>query len=41
MITVWLLGNIPTFVFLAIYFGCRESKWRSRQIEKMNIQDLD
>ena len=41
MIMVWLLGNIPTIIFLAIYFGCREKKRRNKQLEKMNIQDLD
>lgn len=41
MIIVWLLGNIPTIIFLAIYFGCREKQRRNRQIDKMNIQDLD
>ena len=41
MVMVWLLGNIPTIVFLAIYFGCREKKRRNKQLEKMNIQDLD
>lgn len=23
LLVVWLLGNIPTFLFLAIYFGCQ------------------
>ena len=41
MVMVWLLGNIPTIIFLAIYFGCREKKRRNKQLEKMNIQDLD
>ena len=40
MIVVWLLGNIPTIVFLAIYFGCRGKQRRRKQLEKMNIQDL-
>lgn len=40
MILVWLLGNIPTIIFLAIYFGCRDKQRRNRQLEKMNIQDL-
>lgn len=40
MIMVWLLANVPTFIFLAIYFGCREKKQRNKQLEKMNIQDL-
>ncbi len=41
VILVWLLGNIPAFVLLAIYFGCREKRRRSKQLDKMNIQDLD
>ena len=41
MIVVWLLGNIPTIILLAIYFGCRGQKRRNKQLEKMNIQDLD
>ena len=41
MILVWLLGNIPTIIFLAIYFGCRGKQRRNKQLDKMNIQDLD
>lgn len=41
MLVVWLLGNIPTIIFLAIYFGCRGKERRSRQLDKLNIQDLD
>lgn len=40
MILIWLLGNIPTIVFLAIYFGCRQKQRRNKQLDKMNIQDL-
>lgn len=40
MILVWLLGNIPTIIFLAIYFGCRGKQRRNKQLDKMNIQDL-
>jgi len=36
----FLLYNVGTLVLLAIYFACRRSKRRKRQIEKMNIQDL-
>lgn len=36
-----LLTNIPTFIYLAIYFVCRD-KWRKKsQMDRMNIQDLD
>lgn len=41
MILVLLLGNIPTIIFLAIYFGCRDRQRRNKQLNKMNIQDLD
>ena len=41
MLVVWLLGNIPTIIFLAIYFGCRGKQRRNNRLDKMNIQDLD
>ena len=41
MIIVWLIGNIPAIVFLAIYFSCREKQRRNKQLDKMNIQDLN
>ena len=41
MIIVWALGNIPTFVLLAIYFGCRGKNRKNRELDKMNIQDLE
>lgn len=31
---------LPTLVLLAVYWLCRRSEKRKRQIEKMNIQDL-
>lgn len=40
LLAMWLLANIPTLVFLAIYFACREKQRRDKQLEKMNIQDL-
>ena len=40
MIIVWILGNIPTIIFWAIYCGCREKRRRNKQLDKMNIQDL-
>lgn len=41
MIVVLLLGNIPTIIFLAIFFGCQGKQRRNNQLDKMNIQDLD
>lgn len=38
---VFLLYNIPTCILLAIYAACREKHRSSKQLEKMNIQDLD
>ena len=40
MLIVWLMGNIPTIILLAIYFGCRGKQRRNKQLDKMNIQDL-
>lgn len=37
---VFIISNIPTVIFLAIYFACRE-KWKLRnELDKMNVQDL-
>ena len=36
-----LLSNIPPAVLLAIYFACRTRQRRKKQLEKMNIQDLN
>ncbi len=41
LLLVWLFANIPTIVLLAIYFACREKRKKKKQIDKMNIQDLD
>ena len=41
LLLVWLIGNIPTIVLLTIYFSCREKQRKKKQIEKMNIQDLN
>lgn len=40
MIVSFLLANIPTVILLGIYLGCREKLRRKKQLEKMNIQDL-
>ena len=36
-----LLGNIPTLVLLAIWFFCRRGRRRRRQLERMNIDELE
>lgn len=41
VIIVFLLYNIPTVILLAIYFACRENQKRNKELEKMNIQDLE
>jgi hypothetical protein len=40
IISVLLLGNIPTVIFLVIYFACRERYGRKRNLDKMKSQDL-
>lgn len=41
IIYVFLLANIPTLVLLGIYFACRERNKRNKEIDRMNIQDLE
>lgn len=38
---VFVMSNIPTIILLAIYFACRQKIKRKKQLDKMNIQDLD
>ncbi len=38
---VFLVTNIPTVIYTAIYFGEREKFRRREQMKKMNIQDLE
>ncbi|MEG0597226.1 MAG: hypothetical protein RR502_04180 [Oscillospiraceae bacterium] len=37
----FILSNIPTLILLAIYCACKGKSKRKKQLEKMNIQDLD
>ena len=37
----FLLGNIPTLILLVIYAACRENYRKKKQMEKMDIQDLE
>lgn len=41
VLSVLLIYNIPTFILVGIYFAGREKRKRNKEIEKMNIQDLD
>lgn len=41
LLLLFLLGNIPTIILLAIYFACREKQRRKKQMEKIDILDMD
>ncbi len=41
VIPTFLMFNIPTLIFLAIYFACREKQKMKKQLDKMNVQDLE
>lgn len=41
IIVVLLVYNIPTLIFLAIYCGCREKNKKNKELDRMNIQDLE
>ncbi len=41
LILIWILSNIPTVLLLVIYFSCREKQKCKKQVDKMNIIDLD
>ena len=40
-VIVFLVANIPTLIYTAIYCGEREKFRRREQMKKMNIQDLE
>lgn len=41
VIPTFLIFNIPTIIFLAIYFACREKLKLRNELNKMNVQDLE
>lgn len=41
LISTFLISNMPTFILLVIYFTCREKIKRNKELEKMNVQDLE
>lgn len=41
IVSALLLGNIPTAIYLAIYFTCRKKRAKENERQRMNIQDLD
>lgn len=38
---VFIIMNIPTIIYITIYCSCREQLKKHKELEKMNIQDLD
>ena len=40
VILVFIIANIPTAIFLIIYFICHKNVKKINEIDKMNIQDL-
>lgn len=41
LLLTWLIANIPTVILLAIYFGWRPKNRRKKQMDRLNIQDLE
>ncbi|MBF4692474.1 hypothetical protein [Fusibacter ferrireducens] len=41
VIPVFIISNISTLIFYAIYLGCREKRKKNLELEKMSIQDLE
>ncbi|TDF99841.1 hypothetical protein E1757_06580 [Paenibacillus piri] len=41
MFYIFFIYNIPTAILLGVYFACRGKLKRTREIEKMSVQDLE
>ena len=41
VISVFIISNISTLIFYAIYLGCREKRKNNLELDKMSIQDLE
>lgn len=41
IISTLFVSNIPTLILVIIYFACREKIKRRKELDKMNVQDLD
>ena len=41
LLSVLVMGNIPTAVLLGIYFACRGRERVKKELNKMNSQDLE
>jgi hypothetical protein len=39
-IMLLVVSNIPTIILMAIYLACREKSKKKKEMDKMNIQDL-
>lgn len=37
---IFVVGNLPTAVLLAIYFACREKRRKRDELDRMRIEDL-
>ena len=40
-IYIFLMYNVSTLILLSIYFSCRKKLNKHKEIDKMNIQDLN
>ena len=40
ILTTLITGNIPTLILLAIYAACRGGRRKTREMDRMNIDDL-
>ena len=40
VLSVFIMGNIPTLILLAIYAACRGKRKKLSEVDKMNINDL-
>lgn len=40
-IIVFLISNIPTIILILIYLACRQKSKNNKEIDKMNIHDLN
>ncbi len=41
IVSTLFISNIPTLIFMVIYFACREKIKLRKELDKMNVQDLD
>jgi len=40
VLSVFIMGNIPTLILLAIYAACRGGQKKKSEVHKMQIEDL-